>query len=359
MAAARLTLLLLAVALVVAALTGCGSDANIRDTAKCDGVLNTTETTVDDAFDEDGDGYFDAENEQCQETYGVEDLDCDDEDELVNPGMQEETCNDLDDDCDELTVDAPDTDEDGATPCEGDCDDSNADVGPEMVEVPCDGLDNDCDAATIDAEDLDGDGYENCDDCDDENAAISPAEVEIECNGADDDCNEVTPDGEDFDNDGVFHCFDCDDADPLRFPGNPEICEDGIDQNCDTIDDECPPPDWGGIWDTNAVSYSCASNSVVIDFASISILDENPSISFTFIGGTQPGTVAGTLSAGDAFSAAYSISGLCTEGYDFSGTFTGPNTFTGYLTASFTDTTGTGYMCYDCTNQTFLVNGTR
>ena len=53
----HLPLLLTAIAVLA---SGCGSDRNITSSSQCDGVLNGTETTVDDLFDEDGDGYFDA-----------------------------------------------------------------------------------------------------------------------------------------------------------------------------------------------------------------------------------------------------------------------------------------------------------
>ncbi len=356
----RTPALLLAAALTALLLAGCGSDAGLRDSADCDGVLNSTETTVDDAFDEDGDGYFDASNEQCQETYDADQLDCNDIDPEINPGMVEATCNELDDDCEPTTLDDPDDDLDGATPCDGDCDDSQPLVGPEQTEELCDGLDNDCDEATSDGEDADGDGYTECEDCHDDEPEANPAAVEEECNGLDDDCNEVTPDGDDFDTDGFIHCFDCDDEDPLRYPGAPEICEDGIDQDCDTLDADCPPPTWDGLWDTSpAIAYNCASNSVVIDFASVSIVDSDPNISFTFIGGTQPGTVSGTLGIGDTFSATYSIPGLCTEDYGFSGSFTGPNDFSATLTATFSDASGTGLLCGDCVNQSWNITGTR
>ena len=358
MALSQPGILILLSALLPFGLLACGSESTLRDSAHCDGVLNTVETTVDDAFDEDGDGYFDADDEECQETYGAEQLDCDDQNADVNPGAVEETCNDLDDDCDEQTLDAPDEDGDGTTPCDGDCDDSHPDVGPDEVEIPCDGLDNDCDEDTPDGVDEDGDGYTDCDDCDDTDPDVNPAGVEIECNGLDDDCNELTPDGEDFDNDGTIHCYDCDDADPLRYPGATEICGDGIDQDCDGVDEDCAPPTWDGVWDTNAVSYNCAMDSVVIDFASVSIVDTNPTISFTFLGGQQPGTVSGTLGAGDTFNANYVIPGLCEEGYAFTGSFTSGNSFTGTLTATFTDASGLG-MCFDCSNQSWTVNGSR
>jgi hypothetical protein len=355
------SLLALTCAIGAAALLGCGSDGNLRDRARCDGTLNTVEQTVDDAFDSDGDGYFDAASAECQDTYPADQLDCDDEDPDVNPGVLEETCNGIDDDCDPGTSDEPDADEDGFTPCEGDCDDAQPSVAPGLPEIACDGLDNDCDGSTSDGADvdLDNDGYDQCDDCDDTNAEVNPATAEVVCNGADDDCNEITPDGDDFDNDGFVHCFDCDDADPLRYPGAVDICEDGIDQNCDTIDPDCPPPTWDGIWATNTNSYTCAGGAVIINFSSISVIDNNPQISFTFIGESQPGTLTGTLGAGDTFSATYSIAGLCTENYGFTGSFTSGSTFAGTFTAQFVDTSGTGLGCLGCADQTFSVNGAR
>mgnify|MGYP000108745225 CR=1 FL=1 len=336
------------------------SEGNLQDRARCDGTLNSTEQTVDDAFDADGDGYFDAESAECQATYDADQLDCRDDDPGINPGTVEVACNDLDDDCDEDTVDEPDDDNDGFTPCEGDCDDDQPLVGPEEDEELCDGLDNDCDSSTPDGVDADNDTYTECDDCDDANDAVNPAQTEVDCNGWDDDCNEQTLDGDDFDGDGVIHCFDCDDNNPLLFPGNPEICEDGIDQDCDTLDAACPPPTWDGLWSfTPAVTYSCATGQVNFNSTSVSVVDSNPNISFSFVGGTQPGTLSGTLGAGDTFSASVSIPGLCTEDYAFSGSFTGPNNFTGTLTATFTDASGTGFGCIDCVNQTWTINGTR
>jgi beta propeller repeat protein len=102
--------------------------------------------------DEDGDGY----GERCE--LGV---DCDDGDDSVSPGATE-TCNGIDDDCDDAT------DEDitppscaltegvcaGATArCGGDagfleCDGTDYGADYEADETSCDGLDNDCDGST-------------------------------------------------------------------------------------------------------------------------------------------------------------------------------------------------------------------
>jgi len=344
-------------ALVLGLLVGaCGSDQNITDNAQCDGILNSTEVTVDDLFDSDGDGYFDSENEECRETYSAEQLDCADEDPQVHPGMAEVGCNQVDDDCDPGTPDEGDSDGDGVDVCAGDCDDNNADISPENDEILCDGLDNDCDSGTEDAGDVDGDGFTACDDCDDGNFDANPGTPEVQCNGFDDDCNELTPDGDDVDGDGMNHCFDCDDADPLRFPGNAEICEDGIDQDCDEIDADCPA-DWNGVWDTNAVYLSCALEYVVIDFNQVLVSNTGTDISFQSIASAQPGTMSGTLTGQD-FNVNLVIAGACEEAFSLTGSFTGDDSFSATLTATFTDPSGFGF-CYDCVSQSWSLTGTR
>ena len=72
-----------------------------------------------------------------------------------------------------------------------DCDDSNAMVNPGMNEIPYNGIDDDCNAATLE-DDLDQDGFLKIDDCDDTNAEIYPGATEINGNDIDEDC-----DGED------------------------------------------------------------------------------------------------------------------------------------------------------------------
>jgi hypothetical protein len=176
--------------------------------------------------DRDGDGYLAAE-------------DCDDQDALRNPGM-EERCDQVDEDCDGL-IDEDATDRQvaygdgdgdgyGGAATEplctlpsgfvwtgGDCDDGSAGVNPGGSEV-CNGVDDDCDGRVDDADDGldastgrwwspdgDGDGYGhgtsgvwacvraegyvgNAEDCDDGAAEVHPGSEEV-CNGADDDCN--------------------------------------------------------------------------------------------------------------------------------------------------------------------------
>ncbi len=87
------------------ALGGCVGDVTISDVPACDGQLQSGEDFIDDVFDRDGDGYFDAFNERCAETYTDDRLDCDDANPNANPIAVEVECNDIDDDCDPSTSD--------------------------------------------------------------------------------------------------------------------------------------------------------------------------------------------------------------------------------------------------------------
>jgi uncharacterized protein (TIGR03382 family) len=180
--------------------------------------------------DGDADGYPSA-------AYGG--TDCDDAEELVNPGASE-TCNDIDDDCDGET-----------------------------------------DEGAVDAQtwylDIDGDGYGNPNatlvactqppayvavgtDCNDTDFETHPGHEET-CNLADDDCDgEIDEDATntstfyaDSDGDGYGDpltskqdCFassgwgtdasDCNDSAPSIHPNAEEIADDGVDQDCDGDD---------------------------------------------------------------------------------------------------------------------------
>jgi len=164
-----------------------------------------------------------------------------------------------------------DRDNDGYSPEDGDCDDDNDIVGPHMDEVEYDGVDNDCDPTTLD-DDLDQDGYNEAFDCDDRDDGVNPGADEI-CDPADvdEDCNGLSEDddpgvtgttrwyldddgdtyGDDFTyvdlcevpTDYVAADGDCDDTDTAYNPAAVEDdCEDPNDYNCDglvgTIDED-------------------------------------------------------------------------------------------------------------------------
>jgi len=228
------------------------------------------------APDNDGDGF------------SVDLGDCDDFNADVFPGA-EETCNEVDDDCDGTTDEGvipepfrPDADGDGypspnpslewlgcAAP-EGylpaeqpfDCADSLPEVYPGATEV-CDGIDQDCngvlddDVTQVLFRDGDGDGYGaaeplgvGCpgnnfsfsnDDCDDQNENINPGDGDGDglsgCDGDCDDTNASIVPGEDNDQDGHSACVsDCDDGNADIFSGALEVCNQ-IDDDCDGTPD--------------------------------------------------------------------------------------------------------------------------
>jgi len=219
--------------------------------------------------DEDGDGFF-------TEAEDVAQRDCDDTNPDINPGVTEDLCDGVDNDCSGLADDGLDTDGDDsfvfdAVLCEDgdDCDDTNAAVNPSAEEV-CDGVDNDCNneidengaGITVWA-DADGDGFgDGTDmgscadtpdpgfvvaggdvDCDDDDGDTFPGADEL-CDTIDNDCDTEVDEGLDTDADGdgdntLDSCTpgtDCDDDDPNNFTGNPEVC-DGADNDCSGLPD--------------------------------------------------------------------------------------------------------------------------
>ena len=58
------------------------------------------------------------------------------------------------------------------------------------AEETCDGIDNDCDDEVDESEDADGDGYTRCNgDCDDGDYAVNPGATEVAFTAVDEDCN--------------------------------------------------------------------------------------------------------------------------------------------------------------------------
>jgi hypothetical protein len=194
--------------------------------------------------DADDDSFGDARTAEidCDQPSGfvTDDTDCDDADDVVNPGA-DEYCNGVDDDCDGATdeddaVDAgtwyEDRDHDGygdswrsTTAClqpsgfitdGSDCDDSDAAFNPGAYEF-CGGGDEDCDGSVDEDDaadagswyaDVDGDGFGDVSagttactqpsgfvtdesDCDDGDAGVNPGATEL-CNTVDDDCDGTT-----------------------------------------------------------------------------------------------------------------------------------------------------------------------
>jgi MYXO-CTERM domain-containing protein len=292
------------------------SDADIHPGADeyCDEVDQDCDSRVDeDALDpdtwyrdSDNDGYGDPATtaEECDAPSGfvADDTDCDDSALNIHPGA-DETCNEIDDDCDtavdedatDLATFYADDDSDGygdpddaSEACEqpsgtvtnsSDCDDSLSTVYPGAAET-CNDIDDDCDSSVDeDATDWstwyaddDNDSYgdpsnstQSCDqpdgylsddsDCDDSLASVYPGAAET-CNDIDDDCDSsVDEDATDWptwyaddDSDGYGDASDsvesCDQPDD--YISDDSDCDDtngdiypGADEVCNTLDDDC------------------------------------------------------------------------------------------------------------------------
>ncbi|MFQ5877388.1 MAG: MopE-related protein [Acidobacteriota bacterium] len=144
----------------------------------------------------------------CQDGDGdgaTADVDCRDDDPSIHPGAAE-TCNGVDDDCDQLvdegfalgepcSAGVGACERSGETVCAADgggtvCGAVPGDPAPEE----CNFLDDDCDGLVDEDFDQDGDGFTSCGgDCADDVAEVHPGAVEV-FNGVDDDCNDIIDD---------------------------------------------------------------------------------------------------------------------------------------------------------------------
>jgi hypothetical protein len=217
----------------------------------CDNLDNACDGGVDEGLevntwylDSDGDGYGDPSitAEACAqlEGYSADATDCNDERASIHPDA-EESCNNLDDDCD---GEVDDPDQVVWKDWYRDADEDNYGTPLDIISA--------CSAP---------EGYVSRDtDCDDADFAINPKGIEL-CNGLDDNCDGIADAGaedalpyyEDNDRDGYgneiveYACSqpggfvdvtgDCDDSSNQSYPGAPERC-DGEDNDCNgSVDD--------------------------------------------------------------------------------------------------------------------------
>ena len=180
----------------------------------CDGMDGVAYDILYDGIDQDCDGVpaDDCDGDGFASVVVPGGDDCDDRDDAVHPGAEDEACDGIDQDC--AGGDLEDADGDGATGCgpdAADCDDADPARAPGRQEICGNEIDEDCDG--IDVPDGDGD-TQPCDaDCDDSSAAVHPGALEVPYDGIDQDCDGT--DVNDLDGDGLVSvlaggtdCFD-------------------------------------------------------------------------------------------------------------------------------------------------------
>jgi hypothetical protein len=270
-------------------LTDCSAGAPAKEVCNgkddnCDGIVDPPKADgcIDWYVDVDADGYG-IGTPQCTceapgPGYVDKGGDCNDSNLSVNPDAVE-TCNGIDDNCDNAIDEAgskgcsiyyPDADDDGfgsdtETVCtcslgpgvlttKGDCDDSNPGVYPGAEDI-CDAVDNDCDG-TVDEE--------NAGECipyyfDQDQDGFGLAEkVKCLCGPLD---NYTTTDA-----------GDCNDNDAKVAPFKPEIC-DGVDNDCDGKIDEGEPVEMCGTAKNG--TPACKAGLCVVDTCNPGYYDIN------------------------------------------------------------------------------------
>ena len=271
----------------------------------CNGLTDDNAPGFDYFADNDGDGYGSTYlGSFCvaPANSSDNDLDCDDDNANVNPGMEELCSNDIDDDCDgtiDVVVGA--CDQPGYSDLTSPCGVAVCNVDPFCCNNSWDGIcageaasEAACAFCVCGCYDNDMDGYTTCDgDCDDLDDMVNPGMTEVCGNGIDDDCNGQVDENSvysdyfaDDDGDGFGLTFlgefcdapinsslnnlDCDDTNAAINPGMSENCTNGIDDDCDgttdVVDGACDLPGYSDLTSPCGVAVCnldpfCCNNS--------------------------------------------------------------------------------------------------
>ena len=250
-------------------------------TETCNGVNDDCDDAIDEGFpNTDGDSQADCVDLDDDDDGDPDTTDCAPLDAAVYAGATE-VCNNQVDDCNKSSDEG--CDDDGDNYCDedmtvmgaptvcpnggGDCDDGNDDVNPAKAET-CNGVDDDCDDQIDELfTDTDSDGEADCvDDDDDGDGVKDDGDLDgiiggSPCTGAttmgcDDNCqilanaDQANFDGDgqgdlcddDDDDDGVVDGSDCEPFDADISPDAPERC-DGHDDDCDNLVDAADAAD--------------------------------------------------------------------------------------------------------------------
>ncbi|MFM2246228.1 MAG: hypothetical protein RL071_2302 [Pseudomonadota bacterium] len=216
------------------------------DDNDCDGLTDEDGASGASRFygdaDRDGYGVISVTRDACTAPagYAPRSGDCDDDNNLIRPGLPERWYDGVDTDCDSESD--FDSDRDGIDSLDYgglDCDDEDALVGAAGTWWPDPDGDTYGDrevAPVIDCGDGLPDGFvDNGGDCDEADAGVNAGATEIAADWRDQDCDGA--DRLDVDRDGwvdaAYGGDDCDDTDGRIHPYAWEVLADGVDNDCD------------------------------------------------------------------------------------------------------------------------------
>jgi hypothetical protein len=131
----------------------------------------------------------------------------------------------------------------------------------------------------------------------------------------------------------------------------------GCSPSCTFDTSMCVGIDADGVYSTAPIiSYSCVFGFVSYTINTMTFLDNGVTLVVS-VGPDGPDGGCAMMSGDTATDGSFTVScvypGTCTETYSLTGTFSGPDTWSGSYTAQYTGS------CFDCVSQTWDIDGTR